>query len=251
MNNCFGLGFNISQYLDSLPSNIREIQLQEKNLKWLPDLTRFTQLRLFSCSNNKLTSLPALPDSLETLFCSNNILTNLPALPLSLKELYCDNNKLTSLPLLPDNVLFTINCSNNQLTILPKIPDSLYMLYCYNNQINYIPEGKGMKILNCYNNPIYERIEYIRINYILSPFKLTVNYPSMSNYDFYTSNIKMLHKFIKFQETFYTIKYKNKFKKWLWDIRERKAIDKYSPENLLAILEKTKDEDYQDILDTW
>ena len=45
-------------------------------------------------SDQKLTKLPELPDTLEKLYCSNNKLTKLPELPESLKYLDCKNNNL-------------------------------------------------------------------------------------------------------------------------------------------------------------
>ena len=84
-------------------------------------------------SDQKLISLPDLPDSLKELYCFNNKLTKLPELPDTLKILDCVNNKLTSLPELPDT-LYYLSCSNNQLTSLPELPDTLNYLHCSNNK---------------------------------------------------------------------------------------------------------------------
>ena len=47
---------------------------------------------------------------------------------------------------------------------------------------------------------------------------------------------------------YYTLKYKNKFRKILWEkIRESKIKDYYSPENLINLLNNNPEED----LDTW
>jgi hypothetical protein len=43
---------------------------------------------------------------------------------------------------------------------------------------------------------------------------------------------------IRFKELFYTLKYKNKFRHWLWvHIREPKIRNKYHPDNLIKLLE--------------
>ena len=68
--------------------------------------------------NNKLKSLPVLPNTLLFLNCRRNQLTSLPVLPSKLEELICDFNQLTSLPVLPSK-LQDLDCGNNQLTSLP------------------------------------------------------------------------------------------------------------------------------------
>ena len=50
-----------------------------------------TELNL---SNQNLTELPELPDTLEILYCHNNKLTELPELPETLEYLECDHNNL-------------------------------------------------------------------------------------------------------------------------------------------------------------
>jgi len=44
------------------------------------------------CDGNYLTSLPELPNSLQTLYCHCNYLTKLPELPNSLQILDCSYN---------------------------------------------------------------------------------------------------------------------------------------------------------------
>ena len=53
--------------------------------------------RVLNCSNNNLTSLPKLPDSLEKLDCANNQLRSLPALSDSLEIVYHNNPLLSEL----------------------------------------------------------------------------------------------------------------------------------------------------------
>jgi hypothetical protein len=89
-----------------------------------------------------LTSLPALPNSLEVLNCSANVLTTLPALPNSLQILNCAYNRLTSLPMLPSSLMYlTCNDQQNgfQITALPTLPPSLVYLKCRGNAISILP----------------------------------------------------------------------------------------------------------------
>ena len=97
-------------------SKIQELDLSGKKLTELPDLSEYTNLKKLYCSDNKLTYLSKLPNTLECLDCTKNKLTSLPELPDTLKELYCYNNQLTS---------------------LPELPDTLKELYCYNNQLSF------------------------------------------------------------------------------------------------------------------
>jgi hypothetical protein len=52
--------FNVDAYLNSLSVDTEEIDLSNKNLKYLPDMCRFTKLKKLDCSRNKLTRLPSL-----------------------------------------------------------------------------------------------------------------------------------------------------------------------------------------------
>ena len=83
-------------------------------------------------NDQKLTSLPKLPNKLKKLWCIYNQLTSLPELPDNLKELYCSYNQLTSLPELPVS-LKNLYCQYNQLSELPKLPDNLKFLICHDN----------------------------------------------------------------------------------------------------------------------
>ena len=84
--------FNIEDYLNSLPEDTTKINVSNKNLTYLPDLSRFKNLQQLYCNDNKLTSLPPLNENLLYLHCSNNKLTSLPQLNENLEELYCNNN---------------------------------------------------------------------------------------------------------------------------------------------------------------
>ena len=116
--------------LDSLPEDTEYINILGKFMMYLPDLTRFKNLKILNCSYNKLTSLPPLNENLEILYCHNNKLTYLPNLPKSLITLHCYENKLSNLPDLPDSLIL-LNCSENKLISLPDLPKTLKHLYCH------------------------------------------------------------------------------------------------------------------------
>ena len=57
----------IDDYLSNLPINITKINLSNKNLKILPDLSRFQFLEILNVSFNYLTTLPKLNESIKEL----------------------------------------------------------------------------------------------------------------------------------------------------------------------------------------
>jgi E3 ubiquitin-protein ligase SspH2 len=107
----------IETYLNSLSEDILIINISNKGIKSLPDLTRFKNLKTLKCYHNQLTLFPTLPQNLEELYCYNNQLTSLPTLPQNLKELYCYHNQLH---------LFTF-----------QMP-----IYYYNKKLNYYYNNK-------------------------------------------------------------------------------------------------------------
>ncbi len=109
------------------------LDLKNKGLTSLENID-LTGVTVLICYNNKLTSLPTLPEGITFLWCSSNYLTCLPILPKSLKHLDCANNKLTSLPILPES-LHSLRCSKNNLASLPSLPDGLKSLACSHNNL--------------------------------------------------------------------------------------------------------------------
>ena len=94
----------VETYLNSLHEDILTIDISNKDITSLPDLTRFKNLTKLDCSYNKLTLLPTLPQNLTKLYCFHNQLISLPTLPQNLTKLYCSYNKLTLLPTLPQKL---------------------------------------------------------------------------------------------------------------------------------------------------
>jgi len=201
--------FNIEDYINSLPLDTTEINVSSKGLTYLPDLSRFKQLTHLFCSYNQLTSLPPL----------NNTLTHLS----------CYYNQLTELPPLNDN-LKRLNCYYNQLTELPPLNNKLTLLYCYDNKLTWLPPlNNNLEKLSCYDNNIYNE-----------------NLKKYNNYDDDNDIIKTLR---NFRNTYYLLKFKKHFKRWLWEkVREPKIMAKFHPSHLNA-LEET--DDLEVFLDDW
>jgi hypothetical protein len=153
-----------------------------------------------------ITELPELPNKLSEIICKNNILLSLPKLPSFLKKLVCNNNLLTELPMLP-NLLESLFCQNNQLSHLPKLPHSLITLYCSNNNLCLLPDVDTtlVELYTIHNCLPYKRITRKCINETNEKIK-------------------------KYKYLFYCLKYKKKFKRWLWEyVREKKIKMEYHP----------------------
>ena len=111
------------------------------------------KLELLDCFDNRLISLPELPEGLGWLDCTNNQLTSLE-LPAGLLSLDCSQNLLTSLGPLPGR-LWWLDCSHNQLTSLESLPEGLEHLYFSHNQLRSLPEPVPVELLHLEfdNNP--------------------------------------------------------------------------------------------------
>jgi Leucine-rich repeat (LRR) protein len=181
--------------------------------------------KIINVSFKKLTYLPDLSrfKQLEKLVCSKNELKSLPPLPNSLIVLFCPFNPLTELPQFNNNLEY-IECSYCQLTSLPPLNNNLKVLHCYRNEITELPPlNNKLKILHCYNNKIFHKKQK------------------------YNKNI--IKTLLNFRFTFYCLKLKNKFKRWLWEkVREPKVMAKFHPDHLTN-LEET--DDLEVFLDNW
>ena len=198
------MNFNIEDYINSLPLDTTDIDLTNRGLKYLPDLTRFKQLIRLYCFNNYLTELPPLNNTLKVLVCSLNQLTELPPL----------NNDLTFL-----------DCSYNQLTKLPSLNNKLEQIYCYRNQLTELPVlNNKLVILFCSDNNIFNK--------------------NNNN-----NNKNIIQTLRNFRYTYYLLKFKKHFKRWLWEkVREPKIMAKFHPSHLDELLET---DDLEVFLDDW
>jgi Leucine-rich repeat (LRR) protein len=117
------------------------------------------------------------------------------------------------------------------LTRLPPLNINLEILNCNRNRITCLPEiTNGLEELYCSDNPIFD--------IIFNTYELSIT----------RQDVKTLN---NFRRMFYSLKYKGKFKRWLWNIRETLAMGKYSPANLEELLSQVEEEEFQEVLDTW
>lgn len=107
-----------------------DINISEKGLAKLPDLSKLIVKGTFWCNGNALTSLEGAPCIVEGSFaCHDNQLVSLIGGPSLVGEHYlCTNNKLISLEGAPSSVRSTFYCDGNPLTSLEGAPQKFYRL---------------------------------------------------------------------------------------------------------------------------
>lgn len=105
----------------SFPANQTKLiylNLDRNRIEELPDLSGLP-LRWLRLNHNRLTKLPALPETLERLYLNNNLLQSLPDLPGSLKQLSLSDNPLRTIPADLGAGLEMLDLSCTHLTALP------------------------------------------------------------------------------------------------------------------------------------
>jgi hypothetical protein len=254
-----------------LPASLTYLSCGSNKLLKLPKLPH--SLKVLKCYNNQLTKIK-LPPQLEELCCSNNQIQTLD-LPAGLKMLYCCWNKIETLTL-PDR-LEEFECANNQLIALC-LPNTLKKLDCSTNKITSLklneqlikinlsynpfvsvprlPKGlqsinfKFTQIENCfeitdrmiehgylflYGTPLYTKIKVVlkTDEPISSPWAIQIAFQIINRIEAY------------FKNTYYSMKAKARMLAWMWRAREKIAMKKYHPDELLKRLD-----DY-DALDLW
>ena len=239
----------ILTYLNSFSEDISRLIIDGRGIKVLPDLTRFKNLKELYCSDNKLKTLPTLPQSLEILFCSGNKLTSLSDLPQNLKQVYFTSNQLSSLPTLPQT-LEELYCSDNKLTYLPNLPQNLVKLECCNNQLSSLPNlPQNLKKLFCFDN----KLTYLPILPEKILYVIYWNNPVCTILDNDNNSLMLIKEKIKIVNNFrhlnYSLRFKKKFIKWLWKSREKQIMEKYHPKYLLENLDDNADLD--EFLNNW
>jgi Leucine-rich repeat (LRR) protein len=139
--------------LDNIQNlKIFEIDLSNRGLTILPDLTIYPNLKKLNCSFNQLISLNGIPDWVEEIDCSSNRLSQLPeVLPSQLRKFNCFLNSISELPSKLPNGLIYLNCMSNWLTKVPDdiLPSSLLYFNCADNKLETIPLlPDGLKYLD-------------------------------------------------------------------------------------------------------
>ena len=242
-------GSNHIKRLPKLPDTLKKLYCYSNQLNTLPRLPNLEEL---SCSENMLVRLK-IPDSMKKLYCCKNYISYLK-LPTNLELLHCVRNVIETLEL--NKELRELECSNNKLTCI-KFNENIRWANISCNRINKIPLlPKSILTLNirctdideCFHVP--EQMEHIYFygtpiyNKVQSFLKTEdhVHAAFMIRYAF--ERIKQIE--YSFKYTYYCLNLKEGLVRWLWKSREKIAMEKYHPDNLVEILKNG-----YDALDEW
>ena len=174
----------------------------------------------------------------------------MPKLNKDLRILNCSDNSLTCLPYLYGTQITTLDCSHNKLTYLPRFPYELDTLYCYNNLLERLPRlNDNLYKLYCGIN----RLTSLPILNKKLRHLIIIQNPIQNIIDNTNRNINIRIKIIvlrKFRFLYCCIKYKKQFRKWLWELREKKIKEQFHPKYLLDNLDN-EDVDLDEVLENW
>ncbi|CAI2185611.1 5226_t:CDS:2 [Funneliformis geosporum] len=147
----------VEQRKNNHKNQVKELDIEKKNLSGILDLSDFTSLKGLYCSYNKLTSLNVSNCSyLTELYCDDNLLTNLtlPNNLTNLKRLKLSNNNFPSqdLSFLAGAInLEELELGNNNKE---KINQGIYNKFT--DSLNYLSEMKQLKELVISNTDLNE-----------------------------------------------------------------------------------------------
>lgn len=146
--------------LDKYKYNIRYLNISNKNIEGILDLSKFTKLNKLICNNNKIVELKGITNGLLYLDCSYNLITKLTTLPDYLNTFIFHNNPLIELyyplvnkiPVLPQE-LKKITINRNYNHPLDNLPPNLTHLEfsehsIFNHSLNNLSQNLTHLIFN-------------------------------------------------------------------------------------------------------
>jgi len=266
-------------YFDSLPQDLENINLIDKKINFIPNLSRFINLLTLTLSRCIIKTLPTLPNSLQTLIIIRIGLEYLPNLENTrLGNVVCSHNNLKSLPKFPDTLIL-LNVSYNKLTTITDLPDSLKEIILSNNQIEKIQRfPNNTRIINvnynllrelptipektnelmCNHNKLISMPEIKSNNMWYLCFNCEVHGFFRCNEENYYNQIeikeiiKKINLINKFKSMYYHLLCRKKLCKWLWEyVREPKIRELYHPNKLNKFLEDMNEYNLEEVLDEW
>lgn len=229
-----------------------------------PDLHRVKHVRRVFITNCKIKvypHTPPIPDWIESLSIEFTEINELPRLPKHLRRLYiCRSNlerlpdrlpgdifelileyihRIDKLPPLP-NKLGKLVCVNTSIRELPPLPEDLYLLYCWDNQLTRLPRiPTRLRYFRCAGNPFSEMpwIKELHGNV----YGLPISQVHISR--------ECIETVFQFQEMYYAVRLRDRFKKWLWRTREREAKEFLDPVRLAEFVENVEPAELESTLD--
>lgn len=142
---------------------LKHLFMGYNNIKSI-DIKFFSNLVTVELSNNKLTSVPDLPKTIEELTITNNLIKTEDLYKYKhLKRLDISNNKLTSISVMKS--LETLICADNNITEIKLYP-KLKKLSCERNNIYTIDLSPNLEIIECNENKVTSIIGFLNLKEI-------------------------------------------------------------------------------------
>lgn len=125
-------------YLPFLPPGLEDLVLNKTYVEKLQDPLPKHLLKL-DCSDNCLTDIPELPQTVKILRCDANKIKKLPEMPGELVEISFGSAELEHLPDVPDTVLRYAIYFAEQIDTIPELPSRLETFICHHTPITEVP----------------------------------------------------------------------------------------------------------------
>jgi hypothetical protein len=225
--------YRVEKYLDNLPADTTTIDLSRRQLALVPSLSRFTQLKTLNLSNNPLLELPPLPPFLENLNVRGTLLSRLPQLPSTLEQIVADHCRIISVPRLPSSVI-RVDFSYNPLWHMVNSPSELTYPF---GILRWVL--KDTPLFDIIYNPLKDS----------TPFELDAIGEKGDVYKC-LHRLKILN---RFRDMFYALKYKRRFRHWLWVRVRLPKIERHNHPDLLRRVLDDSDEfgDLDTVMETF
>jgi Leucine-rich repeat (LRR) protein len=209
--------------LKNTPSTVQFLVVSRNEistLSWMPQ-----GLTSLAVSYNKLEHIDGFPPSLTLCNISYNQLTFLPPLPATIQQLDCKHNNLIELPASLPTSLQRLLCSGNpRLLHLPPLPHNLKWLTVKGCGIVRLPTlPEGLSIFDASNSSVSQIVNIppslVQNGGMLhrTPMGDIIDFPEAALFSERLIRVRLnLEKLNRFRKLYYTLKYKDRFRHWLW-----------------------------------
>jgi len=134
-------------------NKLKYLFISENEIQVVEDISYLKELIVFDICNNKLISMPLLPERIEEILIKNNDIHNINSLSRYdyLKRLDCTNNLIINIPIIDS--LEILNCNSNKIKYIPNLKN-LVKLSCSDNKLTELCNFCKLEILDCDKNNI-------------------------------------------------------------------------------------------------
>jgi hypothetical protein len=260
------LDSGIKKYLNNLDENIKKLNLSNKKLENITDVTHLQCLIKLDISRTNIRSILYIPDTIEIFICRYNFLVECPKLNDSLKVLDLSHNLIDDMPEFTSNLEY-VDVDNNSLKLFRNFNHGLQYLSAKNNNLIRLPLlPDTLKVLQVDNNNNLKIIPVLPDSLYICSMRYTSIFTEIVNikHDVYEEetdryNMEFIKKYSKIING-NIIKEKSFVRKYIRYICEKVIKAKFSPEELdIHIHNFVSDKNYKpetlewfdEMIDSW